>query len=167
MSRVEGASGARYSAHREAPRRFEPITPVGTNYVPVGAPDIAAMRQAGANRNVPTTPVTPVAPAAPPKPAAPAVRSIPLAPSSAAGFGRLSTFNRASDPGNEWDAPVSRPSPPSAVTRPPVVAAARPVPVFAPVSAVRSNTHRHPRVSSDVLLGPSCHTAFIKYPDEA
>ncbi|KIP01223.1 hypothetical protein PHLGIDRAFT_97125, partial [Phlebiopsis gigantea 11061_1 CR5-6] len=45
MSRVEAASGAKYSAHKEAPRRFEPIAPVGTNYVPVGRPDIDSLRR--------------------------------------------------------------------------------------------------------------------------
>ncbi|EGO22678.1 hypothetical protein SERLADRAFT_357378, partial [Serpula lacrymans var. lacrymans S7.9] len=45
MSRVEGASGARYSAHKEQARKFEPIAPVGTSYTPIGRPDIAAMRK--------------------------------------------------------------------------------------------------------------------------
>ncbi|KAG9313233.1 hypothetical protein JVU11DRAFT_6694 [Chiua virens] len=45
MQRVEAASGARYSAHNEKARKFEPIAPVGTNYTPIGKPDIAAMRR--------------------------------------------------------------------------------------------------------------------------
>ena len=42
MSRVEAASGAKYSAHKEQPRQIEPIAPVGTAYTPVGKIDIAA-----------------------------------------------------------------------------------------------------------------------------
>ena len=44
MSRVEAASGVNYTAKKEAPRRFEPIAPVGTAYKPVGKVDIAALR---------------------------------------------------------------------------------------------------------------------------
>ncbi|KAI5895857.1 actin depolymerizing protein, partial [Schizophyllum commune H4-8] len=46
MQRVEAASGAKYSSHKEAPRKFEPIAPVGSSYKPVGRPDIAAMKAA-------------------------------------------------------------------------------------------------------------------------
>jgi drebrin-like protein len=45
MSRVEAASGAKYSAHKEQPRQIEPIAPVGTAYTPVGKIDIAALRK--------------------------------------------------------------------------------------------------------------------------
>lgn len=45
MSRVAAASGANYSAHNEKARKFEPIAPVGTNYSPIGRPDINAMRK--------------------------------------------------------------------------------------------------------------------------
>lgn len=45
MKRVEGASGANYSAHKEQPRKFEPIAPVGTNYTPVGAVDLNELRR--------------------------------------------------------------------------------------------------------------------------
>ena len=45
MSRVEAASGAKYSVHKEPARKFEPIGPVGTNYTPVGKVDINAIRK--------------------------------------------------------------------------------------------------------------------------
>ena len=45
MNRVEAASGANYSVHKEQPRKFEPIAPVGTNYTPVGKVDIADLRK--------------------------------------------------------------------------------------------------------------------------
>ncbi|KIJ06493.1 hypothetical protein PAXINDRAFT_103342, partial [Paxillus involutus ATCC 200175] len=45
MKRVEAASGAKYSAHNEQSRKFEPIAPVGSSYTPIGRPDIAAMRK--------------------------------------------------------------------------------------------------------------------------
>lgn len=48
MSRVESASGAKYSTHKEPARKFEPIGPVGTNYTPVGKVDINAIRQQSA-----------------------------------------------------------------------------------------------------------------------
>jgi drebrin-like protein len=48
MSRIESASGAKYSAHNERARKFEPIAPVGTSYTPVGKVDIAAIRSAAA-----------------------------------------------------------------------------------------------------------------------
>ncbi|KAJ3558512.1 hypothetical protein NM688_g880 [Phlebia brevispora] len=154
MSRVEGASGARYSAHKETARRFEPIAPVGTNYVPVGTPDIAAMRRGPATRSVPTA--APVAPPPAPKPASPAIRSIPLAPSSFAGFGRSPIVNRVSAPDDDWDAPVSKPPPPPAASRPPVVAASRPVPsavsVGPPAPPPSSNVPTKP--DEDDLIGP-------------
>ncbi|KIY51882.1 actin depolymerizing protein, partial [Fistulina hepatica ATCC 64428] len=45
MKRVDAASGAKYSVQKEAPHKYEPIAPVGTNYKPIGTPDIAALRQ--------------------------------------------------------------------------------------------------------------------------
>lgn len=48
MSRVESASGTKYSTHEEPARKFEPIGPVGTNYTPVGKVDIRAIRQEAA-----------------------------------------------------------------------------------------------------------------------
>lgn len=51
MKRVEAASGARYSAHKEQARKFEPIAPVGTSYSPIGRPDINELRR-GAPKDV-------------------------------------------------------------------------------------------------------------------
>jgi hypothetical protein len=45
MKKVNDASGAKYSVHKEAPKRSDPIAPVGSSYKPVGAPDIAALRK--------------------------------------------------------------------------------------------------------------------------
>lgn len=45
MKKVNDASGAKYSFHKEAPKRADPIAPVGSSYKPVGAPDIAALRK--------------------------------------------------------------------------------------------------------------------------
>lgn len=115
MSRVEAASGAKYSVHKETARKFEPIAPVGTSYTPIGKVDIGAIRNA-ATATKPITPSTP--------------RSVPLAPSPAPGLGRAPIANRA--PVDAWpedSQPASPPAPPSA-NRPPVVTrAAQAVPL--------------------------------------
>ncbi|KAF9224114.1 actin depolymerizing protein [Gyrodon lividus] len=79
MKRVEAASGAKYSAHSEQPRKFEPIAPVGTNYAPIGRPDISAMRKV---LPAPSSVAPPPAPAASWLPAisSAAKPSIPTAP---------------------------------------------------------------------------------------
>ena len=126
MSRVEAASGAQYTAQKEAPRKFEPIAPVGTNYVPIGKPDLAALRREAA---APTHQAQP-----PPPPAA--ARPVPAAPRSvfptpAASFRSIPTVNRASAPDDAWGeppAPSKPPPPPAAAARPPVISAARPTP---------------------------------------
>ena len=118
MSRVEASSGARYSAHKEGARKFEPIAPVGTNYKPVGAPDIAALRKGGTS-------------AANPSMSAAATRSVPLAPARAAGFGQPVpvVFNKASAPDDAWGAPTVTKAPPlPSGTRPSVVTSTKPVP---------------------------------------
>lgn len=46
MKRVEDSSGARYTAHKEQARKFEPIAPVGTNYTPIGKVNINELRKA-------------------------------------------------------------------------------------------------------------------------
>ena len=51
MKRVQSASGANYSVHKEAARKFEPIAPVGTNYKPIGQVDVGALRK-GAPKDV-------------------------------------------------------------------------------------------------------------------
>ena len=55
MSRVEGASGAKYSAHKEQPRQIEPIAPVSTAHTPVGKVDIAALRKPLAKPTLPSS----------------------------------------------------------------------------------------------------------------
>ncbi|KAH9160569.1 hypothetical protein EDB89DRAFT_1862714 [Lactarius sanguifluus] len=62
MSRVESASGAKYSTHNEQARKFEPIAPVGTNYTPVGKVDIASLRSALATPSAAPKPAVPSAP---------------------------------------------------------------------------------------------------------
>ena len=123
MSRVEAASGAKYSAHKEAPRRFEPIAPVGTNYVHVGRPDIDSLRR------VPPAPSS--APSAPAAARSPPPPSAPRPTAAASGFGRAPAASaRVAAPEDAWDAPVvSKAPPPPAATRPPVVTASRPTPV--------------------------------------
>lgn len=58
MKRVEDSSGARYTAHKEQPRRFEPIAPVGTNYTPVGKVDMNEMRKTTTKPVAATKPVS-------------------------------------------------------------------------------------------------------------
>ena len=113
MKRVEAASGAKYSTHKETARKFEPIAPVGTSYTPVGKVDIGALRKA------------PV-----PSVAKPAMPSAPRPGFSASTGPQTSGRARAS----AWDdapaaAPVAAaPPPPPAASRPPVVTASRPTP---------------------------------------
>ena len=108
MSRVEAASGARYSTHKEQPRHFEPIAPVGTAYTPVGKVDIAALRKVPP----PATNPTPSSPSS--RPAVSAVKP-PVSKSSV--YGR--TVNPGSAPADAW--PEEEPSsPPAAAPWPPV-----------------------------------------------
>lgn len=105
MKRVEAASGAKYSAQKEAPRKFEPIAPVGTSYKPVGQVDIAALK-----RDVP----------APPKPAPPPAASRP-AQSAGSLYGRTTIGGSA--PSDAW--PEDKPSEP-APKAPPLPTSSRP-----------------------------------------
>lgn len=57
MARVNNASGSKYSVQKEAPRKYEPITPVGTSYTPVGQVDIAQLRK-GAPKDIPQSVVS-------------------------------------------------------------------------------------------------------------
>lgn len=121
MSRVEAASGAKYSVQKEAPRQFQPIAPVGTNYQPVGKVDMASLK-----RNVPPPP-GPSAVSKPPAFGAP--RSVPMAPSPAPGLGKAPVVSgRTPAPAGAWEdeAPSAAPPPPPAATRPPVVTMSRP-----------------------------------------
>ena len=132
MSRVKAASGVNYTAQKEAPRKFEPIAPVGTNYVPVGKVDIAALRQ-GATK-------PPAAPAAI-KPAIPtAPRPVPVAPSPAASFARGSIGRNV--PADAWAGEsdsFTPPPPPPAASRPtPAASFAKPAPATSSVSPAES-----------------------------
>lgn len=113
MSRVEAASGAKYSSHKEQPRKFEPIAPVGSSYTPVGKVDISALKKA------------------PPPAARPAFSALPAKPTfgsskpaSSAGslYGR--TVVTGSAPADAWpeEAPKAT-APPKLPTasRPPVL----------------------------------------------
>jgi hypothetical protein len=122
MSRVESSSGARYSAHNEQPRKFEPIAPVGSNYTPVGKVDINALKKA------PTPAAKPPAPAATTRPAfsAPAFSASSSKPSASAGslYGRTVIGGPA--PQDAWpdEAPAPAlppPPPPPAASRPMVL----------------------------------------------
>lgn len=44
MKRVTDSSGSKYSVQNEAPKKVEPIAPVGSSYKPIGAPDIRSMQ---------------------------------------------------------------------------------------------------------------------------
>jgi hypothetical protein len=115
MSRVESASGARYSAHKEQARKFEPIAPVGTNYTPVGKVDIAALRSSPSAAPKPTVPSAPRPSAVASTPSAQPVRS-------AVNFGSTAAAKRV--PEGSWDAPkptVVAPPPPTAPRPSPAV----------------------------------------------
>lgn len=110
MARVEAVSSAKYIAHREAPRHADPIAPVGTNYIPVGCPDIDALR------------CPPTAPCPVPG----------LVASPAPGWAKA-PVSRAAAPDDAWDPPsvAQPPPPPSAASRPISPAASCPAPLAA------------------------------------
>ncbi|CAG8559584.1 8724_t:CDS:10 [Paraglomus occultum] len=56
MKRIEESGGSKYSIHKEAPQRPEPILPVGSVYRREQIPDIAAMQRESARR----APIKPV-----------------------------------------------------------------------------------------------------------
>ena len=123
MSRVEAASGAKYSSHKEPARKFEPIAPVGSSYKPVGKVDIAALK---------STPPPATKPALPSS-SRPAFGAAKATPSAGHLYGR--TVPGGSAPQDAWPeekpAPVSvaatPPPPPPATSRPPTLpTAARP-----------------------------------------
>jgi hypothetical protein len=127
MSRVEAASGAKYSTHKEAPRKFEPIAPVGTNYTPVGKVDINELRKA------PSPSVS--KPPPPPASTRPAFSSFNKPTASAASlYGKPTTPKSTSSgpaPADAWpeekSSYISAPPAPPAATRPPTLpTAARP-----------------------------------------
>ena len=116
MSRVEAASGAKYSTHKEQPRPFEPIASVGTAYTPVGKVDIAALRKAPPPATKPTLPSS----------SRPAFSSIKPAVSAGSIYGRI--VNPGSAPADAW--PEEKPSSPSPAAAPPPLPAASRPPTF-------------------------------------
>lgn len=127
MKRVEAASGVHYTAQKEAPRRFEPIAPVGTNYVPVGKVDMNALRQGPSSG-------APPAPAASKPSVSAAARPVPMAPAPASGLGKAPVANKA--PADAW------PDEPASFAPPPAPAASRPIPKpSAPVSVMLYTIH--------------------------
>lgn len=119
MKRVEGASGARYSSHKEQARKFEPIAPVGTNYTPVGKVDIGALRKApnpggSSTGTIATKPAIPSAPR----------------PNFGGTTGSSSSYNNPTigkAPAGAWeDEPAPPPPPPPAASRPPAITSNRP-----------------------------------------
>ena len=120
MSRVEAASGAKYSAQKDSPRRFEPIAPVGTSYKPVGKVDIAALRAEAAQSA--------------PKPVVPSAPRPTFGSSSASGFGKAPIVGRSPAPADAW--PDEAPA--AAAVPPPPPAASRPVPAARPPVTVSS-----------------------------
>ena len=107
MSRVEAASGTNYTAQKEAPRAFEAITPVGTNYKPVGKVDIAALRAT-------STPSVPSAAKPPPPPSAPrpAFGGLKPATTAASLYGRVPASTAPVTPVDAWDEEMPSSSPP-------------------------------------------------------
>ena len=91
MKRVEGASGAKYSVQKEAPRKAEPIAPPRSSYTPVGKVDMSALK-----RSVPPAPKPAPPPAAKPT------------PSAASLYGRAATLTSGSAPADAW--PEERPA---------------------------------------------------------
>ncbi|CDO74750.1 hypothetical protein BN946_scf184411.g7 [Trametes cinnabarina] len=159
MARVEAASGAHYSAQKEAPRKAEPIAPVGTSYTPIGQPDIAAMRRGGNPASTPAAP--PPAPATTKPFASSATRSVPLAPSPAPGLGKTPVANNT--PADAWpdegDSFAPPPPPPAATRPPPAASAPKPAPSVAtrfvspsPASVTSSTTPTKP--DEDDKIGP-------------
>ena len=149
MSRVESASGSKYSAHNETVRKFEPIAPVGTNYTPVGKVDIAAIRSAAG----PAPPQPPVPSAPRPSAVIPAVQGSTVRTTtvgSAAAAARVPT--------GTWDAPKAAvtatplpPPPPTDSRPPPEVATSRLVSAHS-ATVPTSNVPTKP--SDDDRIGP-------------
>lgn len=167
MTRVEAASGVNYTAQKQAPRKFEPIAPTGTNYTPVGKVDIAALRRGPASS--PAAP--PPAPAAAKPFGSPAPRAVPLAPSPAPGIGRAPVSNKA--PADAWadEADSFAPPPPPAASRPPTFGAPK------PAASVRASLHSYdPHTEANTYTACPCSALYpcgartrpvVHGPDEA
>ena len=158
MSRVESASGARYSAHNEQARKFEPIAPVGTNYTPVGKVDIAALRSAAPPAAPkPALPSASRPPAVAPTPSAPTVRS--------AGFGSAAAASRV--PAGSWDAPkptAVAPSPPAAPRPTPTVTSAQRSAAVPAHSAFVTSSNTPTKPAEEDRIGPVVSPTRFNHP---
>ncbi|KAF9511348.1 hypothetical protein BS47DRAFT_1377186 [Hydnum rufescens UP504] len=130
MSRVNNASGSKYSVHKEAARPYVPIAPVGTNYTPVGKVDINELR-----RGTPRDVVQPVGSSYKPvRGELASIRSTPATPPPSA--------PRPAPVSDDWDnAPESRsapPAPPSHTRPPSIPSASRPAAVAQPIASYGS-----------------------------
>ena len=154
MSRVETASGAKYSTHKEPTRKHEPIGPVGTNYTPVGKVDINALRREAAVKP-PTQPQLTTT-------RAPGVGKQWSRP-AATGFQNKYTppppVKSSPAPDNDWE---PAPAPTKPTPAPPLPTAKRPTPSAPLVSVnnfIRPNTEYSHRLlrkfPSQPLLPPS------------
>lgn len=151
MKRVEAASGARYSAQKEAPRKYEPITPVGSSYTPVGKVDIAALK---ASKPTPSPTTATSRPSLPTATRPIFGASKPATASAASLYGRTATASKGPAPVDAWpeEKPVAAtpPPPPPAALRPPVLPTApRPTPSVAsvPVSTTPTKPTEDDRIS--------------------
>ena len=152
MTRVEAASGVNYTAQKEAPRKFEPIAPVGSSYKPVGKVDINALRNAA-----------PAPAPAASKPIVSSARPVPPAaarPTPAAGeFGRPAPAARSlaasNTPSDAWpeEESFAPPPPPPAASRP-VPTAPRPV-ATTPAARFSPAATAPPPSASNVPTKPS------------
>ena len=142
MSRVEAASGAKYSIHREPARKSEPIGPVGTNYTPIGKVDINAIRKEAA--------------AKPPQPPQ-STTTRPLGVGqqwsrpATTGFQPKYTppppIKPTPAPDDDWEPTPASVKP---TTAPPLPTATRPTPPAPAVSA--NNTHPHSSIHTHFLV---------------
>ena len=126
MSRVEAASGSKYSIHKESARKFEPIGPVGTNYTPVGKVDINALRREAAAK-----------PPAPPQPTMSRPPGVGQQWSKPTTFGSQSKYTPPPPvkptpaPDDDWE---PAPAPVKSTPAPPLPSAVRPTPPSPAVS---------------------------------
>ena len=130
MKRVEAASGAKYSAHKETARKYEPIAPVGSSYKPVGKVDIGALRKAPTPTAVAGSSVSSSKPSIPsaPRPTPPYAGSSSVTASyNAPTTGQAPIGAWDDEPSAPAPPPPTAPPPPPASSRPPVITAARPV----------------------------------------
>lgn len=144
MSRVEVASGAKYSIHKEPARKFEPIGPVGTSYTPVGKVDIHALRNEAA-----------VKPPQPPRPTAtrpPGVGqqwSKPVTSGFQPKYTAPPPVKSTPAPDDDWE---PAPAPVKLTPAPPLPTATRPTPPAPAVSITTSFPHYNAHINSSHSL---------------